>query len=656
MTDKIVQFRTRMRHELDRLYEFCCALREKYPWLTKAYHIFSWVSVIVFLISLIFLEDSRTVFVQFLWSFYVLLQFWVICRSKTLTWKRYVAFFLAGAWFVVPLTNIFVQFIHVIFGGHTSDVWSIAVLTPIAEEVFKLIPFGLYLFLSRRASAMSLTDYVLIGAATGAGFQFLEETTRRLTSGWFGYGNTLFGQVIQWDIFSLFPGYFEESLFPTRTTSSHAVLTAFIVLGIGMAIRFRKRLNRYGFIIPLAFLLISILDHAVWNGQYQFPEWVLSFHDLLGNGYATKPLLIILILLAIVYDYWMLNRVKKELPLLQGESFLNPLREIWMLIRSLAVERYKIGYLWAFFRERRELGCILLYGNDEARQRIDALRESVRNWYTPLIVLFGIFFTVFTFAMWTAVSMGSDPACFACLFDGLQRWWDGLDWYEKGALVLGAFALSFPFLGFWSAVGLATTAAGIASSGREIADILRHPEKLRSPEYALAAVVAIGLNRVPGGKIVSKRILSTAAGLHRYELTTAAGLTYRVTLGNKGELRSVFAKIEPHHIGTGSNTNKASRDFARMLGRATDDAGHGIGRNLGGPGGKTSGNIFPQTPNVNRGAFQQFEQQIVKAVQNGKDVFVRVVPKYAAGSTRPHEIYYYVRIDGQTILRIFPNP
>ena len=434
------------------------------------------------------------------------------------------------------------------------------------------------------------------------------------------------------------------------------MLTALVVLGIGIAVRSRSQLKQFAYIIPGTLLFLAILDHAVWNGQYRFPDWIIAFHDQLGNGYATKPLLLLLIALVITYDYWVMNRIRSELPRFNGEAVLNPFSELWHIARSFIRERYKLGYLWAFYRERRELAFTLLFGNDEAKERIDPLKESVQKWFVPLTVFVGICFMAVFLAGWTAIWMTSDSACFACLFDGLQRWWDGLEWYEQGAIALGAFALTFPLLGFWSAVGLATTTVGIAASGREIADIIRHPEKLRNPEYALAAAVAIGLNRIPGGRIVSRRMLSTASGLSRYELTTASGLTYRATLGSRGELRSVFAKIEPHHIGRGTNTNQSSRRFARSLGKPTDDAGHGIGRNLGGPGGKTSLNIFPQSPHVNRGAFQQFEQQIVNAVQNGKDVFVRVVPKYAPGATRPHEVYYYVRIDGKTILRIFQNP
>ncbi len=136
----------------------------------------------------------------------------------------------------------------------------------------------------------------------------------------------------------------------------------------------------------------------------------------------------------------------------------------------------------------------------------------------------------------------------------------------------------------------------------------------------------------------------------------SSGLTYRSRIGTQGELKSVFAKIEPKHIGKGTNTNSAARNLMRKLGLITDDAGHGIGKNLGGPGGAKSKNLFPQNLSVNRGDFAQFEKKIAAEVLKGKNVFVRVVPKYANGSTRPHEIFYQVRVNGKTISKVFVNP
>ncbi|PWK14456.1 DNA/RNA non-specific endonuclease [Tumebacillus permanentifrigoris] len=150
------------------------------------------------------------------------------------------------------------------------------------------------------------------------------------------------------------------------------------------------------------------------------------------------------------------------------------------------------------------------------------------------------------------------------------------------------------------------------------------------------------------------KLFKSKAG--RVVRTTNTGMQYTSTTGINGELLSVFAKIEKQHLNTGSGTTQASRDMARQLGNPDDDAGHALGNVLGGPGGAMAGNIFPQSPNVNRGDFRVFESYVVKAVNAGKQVFVRVVPRYKAGSTRPYEILYQVRIDGKTITEVFPNP
>ncbi|WP_289709894.1 PrsW family glutamic-type intramembrane protease [Peribacillus butanolivorans] len=444
-------------------------------------------------------------FVQFLWSFYVILQFWFLCRSKTLTWKKYTYFFLVGAWIIVPLNSFIVSFITAIFGGMEQDVWSQAFITPIAEEVLKLIPIGVYLFLSRRASSLSLSDYALIGAATGAGFQFLEETTRRLVSGGiFDYGVTLFGgKVLHWDLFTLFPGYFEEGFLPDKMSAGHSLLTAMVTLGIGLAVRFKSKLKRSSYIFPVILLVWAIFDHSIWNASYRAPDWLTGIHDLLGSGYAAKPVFLMMLGAAVIIDYWELNRVREKILLLDGETIINPVSELWNLFRSVFEERQRFGYLLLFYRERRELGFTLLHGKTEARELLSGLEANIQKYYKALIVVFVALFTAMFLSNW-GVTVNGPEACIACLFDNLQNWWDGLSAWEKGVIVLGAFALTFPLLGFWSAIGAVSTGIGIAAGGRQTADIIRNPKKLLTPETALALGISALVSRIPFGKALVK--------------------------------------------------------------------------------------------------------------------------------------------------------
>jgi len=485
---------------LESIYRLCRTWILKYPFIRTAYTIFSWLSLIAFVASLFFVKESRTMAVQYIWSFYVLLQFWFLCRSKTLPWKPIVLFVLAGVFFVVPLNTLTVNTIHSLFGGKTSDTWSVAVITPIFEELWKLLPLGLFLLFSRRASALSLSDYTMIGAATGVGFQLMEELTRR----WLNpssYGHTLLGgETIRWDLFSLFPGRFEESLLPQMMTVSHPVHTAMIALACGIAYRLRTKLTKWVFAFPSLILLWSILDHAAYNGQYKLPDWVFRIHDWAGNGYMTRPAFLIMLAASLIADYWALNKARSRLPALPSEPLLNPFTELWRMSSALFLDRGKFVYWLGFYRERRELGFHLLYGNEEAAGRQEPIRERVKVLLKVLTGFALILLATGLLAGMTSYSGGDGTACFACMFDSLQDWWDRLEWYEQGAIILGALALSLLFVGFWPALGIALTAAGIAGSGHEIAGYIRDPKKMLTPENALSIAAGILISRIPFGR------------------------------------------------------------------------------------------------------------------------------------------------------------
>ncbi|WP_258394692.1 restriction endonuclease fold toxin [Paenibacillus sp. MDMC362] len=502
ITSSIAVIRTKIRDIIEGIYRVWREWIRRYPFIAKVYHLFSWLSLLVLVISLVLIEDSRTMLVQYLWSFYVLLQFWLLSRSKTVAWKQVSLFVLSGVLLVIPLTNGTMQGLHLIFGGRTTDTWSFAVMTPIVEEIYKLLPLGLYLFFSRRATTLSLGDYVLLGAAPGIGFQFMEELSRRLVQSNYGV-SFLGGKTLHWEFFDLFPGYFEESFIPTMMNVTHPVHSAMIALGIGIAFRYAKRLSRWTYAFPALLLLWAILNHAAWNGQNRLPEWILTLHEWTGEGYRTEGFFLLLLVAGLFIDYFDLHRIRDRLPVLKGEGFINPLTECWQMARALLTDRKRLGYLMAFYRERRELGYSLLYGNLEAADQRDRIQEKVRQ-YTAVLGAIGILMLAAGILSGIGTSMiAADSSCFACLFDSLQNWWDRLSGWEQAGIILGAFALSLLFVSFWPALGIALTGAGIASGGHEIAGYIRDPKKLLSPQNAAAAVLAVILSRIPVGKGVS---------------------------------------------------------------------------------------------------------------------------------------------------------
>lgn len=564
MTSQVEKFRVTLREKLESIFHLWNVWTQNHPYILRIFTIFSWISLCALVLSLIFMEDSRKMFVQFLWSFYVILQFWFLCRSKTLTWKKYTYFFLVGAWIIVPLNSFIVSFITAIFGGMEQDVWSQAFITPIAEEVLKLIPIGVYLFLSRRASSLSLSDYALIGAATGAGFQFLEETTRRLVSGGiFDYGVTLFGgKVLHWDLFTLFPGYFEEGFLPDKMSAGHSLLTAMVTLGIGLAVRFKSKLKRSSYIFPVILLVWAIFDHSIWNASYRAPDWLTGIHDLLGSGYAAKPVFLMMLGAAVIIDYWELNRVREKILLLDGETIINPVSELWNLFRSVFEERQRFGYLLLFYRERRELGFTLLHGKTEAKVLLSGLEANIQKYYKALIVVFVALFTSMFLSNWGVTANGPE-ACIACLFDNLQNWWDGLSAWEKGLIVLGAFALTFPLLGFWSAIGAVSTGIGIAAGGRQTADIIRNPKKLLTPETALALGISALVSRIPFGKALVKLGDSVSPRIKPYLKRILESFTGKKSNSNKQHHDQNSSGKKAHQEEDPQNKNDNSKDGSK---------------------------------------------------------------------------------------------
>nr|WP_253906998.1 DNA/RNA non-specific endonuclease [Brenneria sp. hezel4-2-4] len=105
---------------------------------------------------------------------------------------------------------------------------------------------------------------------------------------------------------------------------------------------------------------------------------------------------------------------------------------------------------------------------------------------------------------------------------------------------------------------------------------------------------------------------------------------------------------------TGTGVNGSAREAARALGNQSDDAGHILGKVLGGQGGK--GNVFPQLPAINRGEYRVFENEVRKYINKNGTVDIDWSFVYKNGGTRPTDIIYNVSQNGKTVLySVFGN-
>lgn len=508
-------WRRKVNHTLNTLAAKVRQLLDEQPWIAKAYGLLIWCSLALLVIGLFVSPDLRKIATQSLWSFYLLLQFWFLCRSKTLSWKRFMGFYMAGAYLVIPFTQWTMSLVHAIAGGSVRDGWSSYMVTPIVEEVLKLLPAIVYLLFSRKVRSLSLTDYALMGGAAGAGFQLVEEAGRRLLSRSGSYGNSLFGQVLHWELWDWFPGYFGYTYGKGIMMAGHGVSTALAAMGIGIALRLvwrfradgRRRWLRFAAAgVPVLLYLWVTLNHMLWNASGQLPDWMESLHKALGGGHWDEPLLMTLILAAVIYDYVDLNRRSIELPQLKGERMIQPFGELARIVRTALGERARFGQVMHFMRERRELGFQLLYGNaaneeDAAERKRGHKRLAamlVPAALSLLVVLAGVVL------LRQGMDSGSSEACFACQFDRLQNWWDRLSGWEKLLVVGGGVALTALAVGFWPALGYGMTLAGIAGSGHEIAATIRRPSRLLEPQVALGLATDLALSRVPLARLLPR--------------------------------------------------------------------------------------------------------------------------------------------------------
>lgn len=109
--------------------------------------------------------------------------------------------------------------------------------------------------------------------------------------------------------------------------------------------------------------------------------------------------------------------------------------------------------------------------------------------------------------------------------------------------------------------------------------------------------------------------------------------------GYNDRLKRIRTVVRREDLGQGTSTNPQVRDFAGTMGRKEDDAGHAIGRQLGGPGAEW--NIFPQIPRENRssdGIWRIMEDATRKVIEKNGCAFVERKFRYNDYSTRPIQI------------------
>ena len=167
------------------------------------------------------------------------------------------------------------------------------------------------------------------------------------------------------------------------------------------------------------------------------------------------------------------------------------------------------------------------------------------------------------------------------------------------------------------------------------------------------------------GMFISRDPIELLGGINNFayapnpiEWIDPSGLlvTPTYTRGKNLRVERVQATILKADLNSGTSTNASSRLEAQKMGNCSKwHAGHLLAKRLGGSGGV--GHIFPQTPNINTGAYRVFEGKVYDAVNLHGSASVDIQFKYPNVKSKvPNLIIYSYTSGGKSIEQEFLNP
>ncbi len=294
----------------------------------------------------LFLPELRSGLRAYLGCLWVVVAWFALSRTTSLTWSGYLGFFTACVPWSVGIgaltTTLATQVARLDVLG-VSEAGAEIAIAGIVEEVGKLVPVVVLTLLApRRAARFATIDWLLLGLASGTAFLAVEESLRRtaLATGNAGLGGFL--QTSPTDVV-LPPGYATFGLVPIPSTMNadgallapttaaefggHAIITALVTALFGLALaawQARRRLTGICLgVLPVVALWSAIADHAMYNaGQDLFsalpgddgtpawldpdtttiPWWLRVPWSLLGHGHGRVAVFLTLVVLCLLVD------------------------------------------------------------------------------------------------------------------------------------------------------------------------------------------------------------------------------------------------------------------------------------------------------------------------------------------------------------------
>ena len=117
--------------------------------------------------------------------------------------------------------------------------------------------------------------------------------------------------------------------------------------------------------------------------------------------------------------------------------------------------------------------------------------------------------------------------------------------------------------------------------------------------------------------------------------------------------RIVDVQAKPTSDPDNTRDNKAQQNAGGEDRKEGDQGGDIVGRDMGGDGGE--GNLVPMDSRINWSDYKKMENDIKRALDEGKDVTTHTEITYSGDSSRPDKIKVTVTVDGKETVYTFDN-
>jgi hypothetical protein len=290
----------------------------------------TWLSPVVVVVAIVAVPSLGPGVRVWMWCWGILALWFALARTKTVTWRFVGLVGLAGA-ALAPLVGTACVALAGPLGLDASSQDAAVMLAPV-EEVGKLLPLAALLIVARaRARRFAVVDFLLVGFASGLGFQAVEDGLRRVwwTARPGGAPSVEAATGLAHYHPGLLPGWSDFA--GMAFWPGHHVSTAVVTAAFGVAWWVRPRVGRLSWLLPSVLFAMASVDHSMTNvvafrlsgalpGDHEVspPGWLVAVWDAWGNGTELRPLLVSGLLIAIMLDVRRIRRVRFLLVPLSG--------------------------------------------------------------------------------------------------------------------------------------------------------------------------------------------------------------------------------------------------------------------------------------------------------------------------------------------------